>query len=305
MRESLKPSTRKTYASVQLQFLVFCNKNRLKPLPAKESVIMMFISYLYEKGLKGSTIRCYMSALKHLHVINKKIQPSYSPQVSAAISGSMSLSSGPTRKKPITFSILCDMIKYLGNRSDSLMLKVAMTTLFFGCLRSGELTVPDGELFNEKLNVSREDVSFDLDREFFRLFLKKSKTDKYSQGVTVLIGCSKHSVCAFCLMREYVRINNWEKPSDPLLVHHGGIPLSRSYLVNNTKILVGFLGYNPGDFSGHSYRAGSATSAGTADNAFKDWEMKLLGRWKSNVFNIYLRKPELVSKFAKRLANYN
>jgi hypothetical protein len=59
-------------------------------------------------------------------------------------------------------------------------------------------------------------------------------------------------------------------------------------------------GYNPALYSGHSFRAGSATTG--AALGFTAWELKLLGRWNSDAYQIYLRDATLVSTFAQRLA---
>lgn len=67
---SLKPSTKKTYSSVQKQFMHFCKKNRVCALPASEATLLLFIGHCHEKGLKGTSIRCYLSAIRNLHINN-------------------------------------------------------------------------------------------------------------------------------------------------------------------------------------------------------------------------------------------
>ena len=59
------------------------------------------------------------------------------------------------------------------------------------------------------------------------------------------------------------------------------------------------LGYDPSLYSGHSYRAGAATTAGNL--GFEEWEIKMLGRWNSSAYHIYLRNPKVVATFSKRL----
>ena len=89
-------------------------------------------------------------------------------------------------------------------------------------------------------------------------------------------------------------------PGSPLFVVSHGVALFKSYLISNVKILVAMLGLDPSKFAGHSFRAGAASSA--ALSGLKEWELQSFGRWKSNVFNIYIRKPELVADFAQRIA---
>jgi len=79
--------------------------------------------------------------------------------------------------------------------------------------------------------------------------------------------------------------------------------LSKTYFVSVTRLGLAMSGHDPSLFSGHSYRAGAATSAG--DSGFQNWEIQMLGRWSSSAYTVYLRNPEVVSTFAKRLVSLN
>ena len=59
-------------------------------------------------------------------------------------------------------------------------------------------------------------------------------------------------------------------------------------------------GREPSLYSGHSLRAGAATIG--AELRFENWEIKLLGRWTSDAYMLYIRNPKLLSTFANRLA---
>ena len=76
--------------------------------------------------------------------------------------------------------------------------------------------------------------------------------------------------------------------------------MTKQIFVDAVKLLVAISGQDPSLYSGHSFRAGSATSA--SENNFETHEVKQLGRWASDAYMIYLRNPKVVSKFAKRLA---
>jgi hypothetical protein len=137
------------------------------------------------------------------------------------------------------------------------------------------------------------------------IYLKKSKTDVYNAGVTVYIGCSGEKLCcAFCAMVEYMHLRLRHVSSDienlPLFVTPDGQPLTKSYMVSVTRLLLGLSGFNPALYSGHSFRAGAATTAG--DKHFNEWELQMLGRWSSTAYSLYLRNPRLTSSFASRLA---
>ena len=205
---------------------------------------------------------------------------------------------------PITFDILEGMILNLSGRDDAPLLEVTMSILYFGCLRCGEICLQDYESFDKKKHVCLQDITFDDVKHSFILFLKRSKTDKYSDGISVAIGCSKSRICAYCSLKRFVQLRHVKSHRHaPLLCFPNGLAIKKSYLINATKLLVGLLGLDASKFAGHSYRAGAATSASV--ERFSEWEIQLLGRWESRVYSCYLRDPTLVASFAARLAHHH
>lgn len=297
---ALKSSTKRSYNSAQKQFIEFCFNNELRYLPTTEAAVLLFIGHLHIRGLKGHTIRVYLSAVRSMHVLNGFKNPIDTPRIAAAVKGAIVKSSGPERKHPITFDILGEMIDGLAGRDDASMFKAAFALCFFGCFRSGELCVGDHAIFDPKVHLCVEDITFYDEEKYLSVFLKSSKTDTFSQGIKVFVGCSGHRHCAFCYLKKYMAKHCMSKPgASPLFHHHGGVALKRSYFVSITKILVASLGLDPKNYAGHSFRAGSTTTA--SQKSFADWELKLLGRWQSNIYSIYVRKPAITASFASRI----
>ena len=65
---AIKPNTKRTYSSAQKRFIKFCVMYDLDPLPASEDTVLYYISFLFRDGLKGSSIRVYLSGLRNLHI---------------------------------------------------------------------------------------------------------------------------------------------------------------------------------------------------------------------------------------------
>ena len=193
-----KPSTKRSYASAQRKYISFCHLYNVDILPATENVLLQFIAFLHTNSIKGQSIRCYMSAVRQFHIINGYPEPQKTPLLAASIKGAMVYSSPPSRKAPITTDILTRLVTVCQSRSDLLLMKTVMCTLFFGCLRAGELCVADQDHFSKSTNVCVKDISFH-GSEYFELFLRKSKTDRFSMGVTVVVGCSGAEPCAFVI----------------------------------------------------------------------------------------------------------
>jgi hypothetical protein len=256
---------------------------------------------LFNQGLKGSSIKVYQAAIRNLHVKCGLINPTQSIRLKMAVKGATALSSAPLRKQPITYKILCPLVALLKGRQDELMLASAMSLAFYGCFRAGELCVPDGALFDPKLHVCLKDVSFSHKDKVLFLLLKRSKTDAKNEGVTIRVGCSTKPVCAYCLMKDYVQSRKPSTSGEPLFIDSFGTVLKKGYFVSTTRLLLACLGYDPTLFSGHSYRAGCATTG--ADKGMNQWEIKMLGRWSSECYSIYLRNPAITATFAEKLAS--
>ena len=301
IQHALKSSTRATYSSAQRKFIQFCQEFKLVALPVVENTLIYYVSYLHERGLKGTSIQVYLSAIKSLHLHCGLPYPMFTPRLNLALRGAKVLSSPPLRKLPITFSLLCKLINNMSYHPDELLLQVAMAVAFFGCLRCGELCVPDHVSFDPLQHLCFKDLKFFHNEHMFSLFLRKSKTDKFSNGVEVYVGCSSHVICAYCLMCKFVKTRIDDSPDSPLFSNVRINVLRRSFFVNATRLALSALHLDPSMYSGHSFRAGSATSG--ADSGFSQWELRMLGRWRSECFHIYLRNPKIVASFAQRLAS--
>ena len=64
----LAESNRKAYGSSKKRYMAFYMSKGLKPLPAKEHQICQFVCHLADSKLCHNTIKCYLSAIRHLHI---------------------------------------------------------------------------------------------------------------------------------------------------------------------------------------------------------------------------------------------
>jgi len=73
----------------------------------------------------------------------------------------------------------------------------------------------------------------------------------------------------------------------PLFRFKSGTPLTRQLMVDKLKEALVAAGISPRGFSGHSFRAGAATTA--AKIGMEDLQIRLLGKWKSDAYHRYIK----------------
>ena len=171
------------------------------------------------------------------------------------------------------------------------MLWAAALACFFGFMHTGELMGDRKDGFDPSQHLGLEDVATDSRENptMVQITLKKSKTDPFRQGVTIVLGATGNDLCPVQALFAYLMMRGGAP--GPLLMHRDSSRLTRSYFVSKTRTALSELGYcNTNRFSGHSFRAGAATTA--AAMKVEDSIIKTLGRWESAAYLLYVRIPK-------------
>ena len=66
--EGLASSTQQSYDSAKARFINFCSSAGSYPLPLSEHLLCFYVSFLADNGLAHSSIKCYLSAARHLQI---------------------------------------------------------------------------------------------------------------------------------------------------------------------------------------------------------------------------------------------
>ena len=264
-----------------------------------ESGFLRFIAYMDILQLRSQTIKVYVSSLDH-HCGLYGWDRSISFHRVRLLLRSVSMKDSPSQGKlPITLDILNVMKPVvLNDFKDGVMFWAAMVVAHFGLLRVSEFTVDTS--FDISSHLSGKSVTLDNDR--ISVFVPRSKTDQSGKGFFLSFKCNATSVCPYCALRTYFVHNfSGRNLSAPLFSLSSGKPLSRAIFVKKTKDVLHYLGFDRRFYSSHSFRAGGATSA--AMSGLKDWELKILGRWKSNCYQCYIRPPaEVVDELRNKIS---
>ena len=123
-----------------------------------------------------------------------------------------------------------------------------------------------------------------------RVRIKQSKTDPFRQGCTLTIAKSTSPICSVMAMKDYI-LQAQPPASRPLFMFSkSGLWLTRSRLTKELRSILQQCGYQSNNFYSHSFRIGAATSAAAA--GIPAWLIKVLGRWSSDCYELYIKTPQ-------------
>lgn len=267
-------------------------------LPASLESIAEWITHLADRGLKPNTIKSYLASVRSLHTdAGLPTDSTVSPTIQRIFRGIKRIV-GESRKPklPITLSILQQLAAVSGLQSDieNATFDAAMKLAWSGFLRCGEFTVANGTKFNPLIHLSRSSVQFIPSIEnptHIRLSLPASKTDPFRCGVTILIARApaNSTTCPVEALRRVWLMRPDAGPQEPLFTDATGAALSRASFIKVLKQRIAAIGLDESLYSGHSFRRGAATSA--ASVGYTDYEIQLLGRWRSDAYKLYIDVP--------------
>ena len=251
---------------------------------------------LARDGLAHSTVKNYLAAVRHLHLEEglpdpKMVDMARLQLVVRGVKKQQARASAPRTRLPITVEVLHKLrVAWRGpNNPEGLMLWAAASLCFFGFLRSGEMSVPEGAQYDKTTHLSFGDVAVDnrTDPQAIRVRLKASKTDPFRRGVDVYVGKTGNALCPVAAMLAYLGVRGTAE--GPLFRLSDGKALSRLRFVAETQKALRSRGGSSAGYSGHSFRCGAATTA--AERGLGEGAIKMLGRWLSAAYQAYIKTP--------------
>ena len=285
----------KSYSSAQKRYMSFCQAYQLPPLPLSELSVCLFAAFLAHEGLKSQSISVYLSALRHLQVSAGLPAPDRAewPRLQYVLKGiARSQVAAPSKCLPITASMMRQLqiasAEIFSGSVESKLFWAACCLGFFGFMRSGEFTSPSRVLTSQPA-ITLGDVAVDshANPKLIKVTLRRAKTDPFGRGVDIFFGRTSATVCPVAAILDYLAIR--PKGEGPLLVHADGSPLTRDQFVRAVKRALQAANIDSSLYSGHSFRIGAATAAAAA--GVPAYFIKMLGRWESEAYAIYIKTP--------------
>jgi len=280
------------YGSALNSYLNFIRIHRY-PLEPTPDTLSLFVVYMCHH-IQPRSVGTYLSG------ICNQLEPYFPdvrahrnpPLVTKTFTGCLRMLSSPIqRKSPLSFTDLIRVVQhYIDAPSppshDDLLFVSQITTGFNALLRLGELTVPDAVALRDDRKVTKI-WTVVVSQDEYEYELPTHKADHYFEGNKVLCRRSHDIPDPVRHFHAYLQSCNTLFPlSRELWLTQRGVSPTRSFFMRRMRTFF------DGDIAGQSIRAGGATFL--AECGVPPHLIQARGRWKSETFQIYIRKSPVL-----------
>lgn len=282
---STSASTRRGYTGDWARFEAWCQGRGVQSMPAADAVCAAYVVQLAEDGRKPATIDRALAAIRKAHRLAGLEAPTGEATRMVRRGVRRSKGTAQTQAAPVLAPDLRAMVAGLEDSPAGLRDRALLLLGFAGAFRRAELA-----------GLRVEDVREAGDRGVV-VTLRASKTDQEGQGREVAIPFGRSELAcpvrALAAWREAGNIDAGPlfRPVD----RHGNIGLEaitgRS-VARVVKRAAELAGLDPAAYSGHSLRAGLATSAALA-GASERAIMRQTGHNSTTMVRRYIRSADL------------
>ena len=206
------------------------------PFPVTEILMCSFAAYLADEGLAPQTIKTYLASLRStqlsLGLPDPREQSSLPvlKRVQAGISRVRLQKGVPSRVRlPITINVLSAIKSHLEavSYTDTEVFWAIAASAFFGFFRLGELVLPNGTQWDQKLHLSWGDVAIDSHTapSIIQIHLKQSKCDQFGRGADIILGKTDSTICPVRAILAYM--DQRDQRSGPFFLLSDSTPASK------------------------------------------------------------------------------
>ena len=280
------PRTIEAYRAQWAHFRAFCEAHGVEALPAEPAIVALYLTARAQEGRRVATLAQALSAISQAHKLAGLASPRTSPVVCETFQGIRRRhGSAPAQKAPLLgtqlhalLAVLHDPLSLLALRDRALLL-----VGFAGAFRRAELVA-----------LEVEDLRFGPAGVTVRV--RRAKTDQEGRGRD--LGLPFGSQPAHCPVRTLQRwLTLASIGSGPVfrsVDRHGNVrgALSGRDVARIVKRTAVAAGLDPRPLSGHSLRAGLATSAAHAGKSVHAI-MKTTGHRSVAMVHKYIREADL------------
>jgi len=274
---STSKNTRKAYLTDLQHFLEWGGM-----IPAKPELIAEYLA-AHAEILAISTLTRRLAAISKTHSLQGYESPTKSDLVRAVMKGVRRTHGKPTsQKSPVLKDDVVAMVERLGEGPRDIRDRALLLVGFAGGFRRSELVA-----------LAYNDI--DWTPKGIVLSLRRSKTDQEGRGRQVAISYARGCTCPVKALKAW--LDTAKITEGPVLRgvdRHGNVAhrrLSTEAVARVVKERAAAVGMNPSRLSGHSLRAGMATSAAIA--GVETWRIRRqTGHTSEATLQKYIRNEE-------------
>ena len=273
-------------------WFTFCCYFAIKPLPATSESIVPFME-LMAITVSYEHVKHLLLAVKFLHEAKGLVYPEHDFDIVTTLHGlKRKLARVPHQALPLTPKILREMYQKLdmANLRDRALWCSYLVTFY--CLFRKNNSVPKSlSKVNLKKTLLRKHIVVDEFANMVYVNVTFSKTNQFGNK-NIVIPIPGNTDPALDPVRHLSKLFSSVKCSEdsPAFTYGAMKFISYSSFTNILKKLLSATGYNPGLFSGHSFRRGGATFLYKLGASIL--QIQVSGDWVSQYFARYLHVSE-------------
>ena len=285
-------STAKNYLNIWRKFNSFLIRLDRRP-HSWEDRASLFGTYLVDQGYQSSTLKSYISAIKHI-VKNEGYQWEDSKVLLYTLARACKQKNDTLKVRlPIHLGlfelILFEVDRVYPNQPYlSCLYKAIFSLAYYGLMRIGELVAGAH-------TAKAKDVYIATNKNKIQIVLYSSKThDESSEPQKITIsedeecGRNKRSFCPFRILSEYYKMRgDYASDSEHFFVFSDQSEIKPQIVQSLLKRLLDRIGIDGSLYGTHSFRIGRGTDL--IKYGVNIEIIKRMGRWKSNAVYRYLR----------------
>ena len=272
--------------------------------PPSDGEMVLFVSYLAERGVSKATAQSYLSGIRFLSLSRGAPRHTAMPELGSQLLAGMANCAKDASKeamKPKRRPITINMLMLLSNSIDSeqkwsvyekSLRWCTILLAYWGSFRMGELLANEKSQFNPSTALMPSDLR--LHSKSIAVWIRSPKVWSFGGDVVEVWQVSQNKLLdPLSAVKTFMRLRSAVlglTDDLPLLAHSDGSLYYKSELNRDLKLLLSRYPTleSPRDlWSGHSFRSGISsllTSLGFSEDQIKQW-----GRWHSSAYTAYVQ----------------
>ena len=259
-------------------------------------MLALFIAYMYDRHYAPATVNTYVSAIGFSHKLLNLADPTKVFFILQMLKGYGKIGFRLDSRLPITLPILSRLLTAASQCLPTSFIQCqfqAMCALaFFAFLRIGEITAsskqsPGPLQLNQLTKLLRDSEVIG-----FKLTFTDYKHNYNQRPFSMVIHRQPSPrPCPVQILSSYLALRG--NSPGPIFRTNAGTAVPRNMFISHLNTCLKFCDLNPSFYKSHSFRIGAASFA--AEQGLSDAQIRILGRWKTNAFQKYIRIPTLTT----------